>query len=122
MALRFCPACAGEVDSVDGFCRLGHSVKLSAPVQSLADFRAEEKDSRVAPANAAASQGPPPPPEEAEPVVGEGRFGRLWRAQGGGGVLDNSDPITAFAPYPRMDWGPDRLHGFRRRLTRGSEA
>ena len=121
MALRFCPTCAGDVDSTDGFCRLGHSVRLLAPVQSLAEFRAEEDGSRAAPSSST-SEGPPPPPHSDAPVEGEGRFGRLWRAQGGGTALDNSDPITAFAPYPRMDWGPDRFYGFRRLMTRRTEA
>lgn len=128
MALRFCPTCAGEVDSIDGFCMLGHSVKLSAPVQSLTQFRAEEKTGS-APAvtqfGAEEKSGsvpvatlPPPPPGSEAPLDGFGRFGRLWRAEQSGPAFNASDPITAFAPQPRMDWGPDRFEGLRRRMGR----
>ncbi|MFN2524697.1 MAG: hypothetical protein ABR505_00295, partial [Actinomycetota bacterium] len=40
---------------------------------------------------------------------------RLWRAlQDNGAGPQSDDPISAFAPPPRMDWGPSRLKFSRR--------
>ncbi len=111
MTLRYCPHCAAEVATTDGFCRLGHSVKLLAPVASLDAFSAElgSNDGTTPTAGA----GPPPPPERLG-MAPLGRFGALWEA----GDLDRpgTDPIASFAPYPRMDWGPRRP--WRRSLSR----
>ncbi len=112
MTLRYCPRCAAEVATADGFCRLGHSVKLLAPVASLGVFSDElgnpSKDTQ------AGGGGPPPPPPERLGIAPLGRFGALWEA----GDLDRpgTDPIASFAPYPRMDWGPRRP--WRRSLSR----
>jgi hypothetical protein len=49
-------------------------------------------------------QTPPPPPPKAPKT----KFEALWEGMEGGKPLDQSDPINAFAPPPRMDWGPQR--------------
>jgi hypothetical protein len=49
-------------------------------------------------------QGPPPPP----PRVPASRFEMVWHKLEEEEPASNSDPITAFAPPPRMDWGPSR--------------
>ena len=101
MTLRYCPHCAAEVATVDGFCRLGHSVKLLAPVASLSVF--SDESGNPAEDTRAGGTGPPPPPERLG-MAPLGRFGALWEK----GDLDRAgtDPIAQFAPYPRMDWGP----------------
>ncbi len=45
---------------------------------------------------------PPPPP------VGTHRRRTVWEALASEEPGDASDPIAAFAPAARMDWGPDR--------------
>ncbi|MDQ3765765.1 MAG: hypothetical protein M3346_00220 [Actinomycetota bacterium] len=102
MTLRYCPRCSAEVATADGFCRLGHSVKLVAPVASPGTFG--DQSGQIDGATAVSSTSPPPPPPERLGVAPLGRFGALWE-EGNGDRL-GTDPIASFAPYPRMDWGP----------------
>ncbi len=113
MTLRHCPRCSAEVDTTDGFCRLGHSVKLVAPVVSLDAFRDELGHIEETP-GAPRTAPPPPPPPERTGVAPLGRIGALW--QEGETEHSGADPIASFAPYPRMDWGPRRP--WRRSLSR----
>lgn len=57
-------------------------------------------------AEPASAQAPPPPPGRLD-VAG------MWAKANAPG---NDDPINAFAPAPRADWGPDAKKGIRRRL------
>ena len=50
---------------------------------------------------------PPPPPSGKLDVAG------MWAKANEAG---NDDPINAFAPAPRLDWGPDAKKGLRRRI------
>ena len=50
---------------------------------------------------------PPPPPSGKLDVAG------MWAKANEPG---NDDPINAFAPAPRLDWGPDAKKGLRRRI------
>ncbi|MBA2274902.1 MAG: hypothetical protein H0W21_13545 [Actinobacteria bacterium] len=102
MSLRYCPRCSAEVATTDGFCRLGHSVKLLAPVASTGTFRDEL--GHIDEATEVAGAGPPPPPPGRLGVAPLGRFGALWET--GDREPPGADPIALFAPYPRMDWGP----------------
>ncbi len=117
MSLRHCPRCRTDVEDVGGFCLLGHPLRLTAPVDSLASLRAEVdkafEDVEVkvaevltgrpvappAPGSGTPAVPPPPPPRsyaaEFEPSTG-------------------SDPIVDFAPAPQMDWGPERARLLRR--------
>ena len=52
---------------------------------------------------------PPPPP----PKTG----GVIWQLLEAGAELRAQDPIAAFAPAPRMDWGPSRIGFLRDRLS-----
>ena len=156
--IRFCPRCGTDVEEVDGFCLLGHSLRLRAPRESLRDLRAEvdrafeearQKVSAVlgppvpAPAPAVPPRVPPPPPGPARRTPPRGSAARLTAdaaTRGGAGSArlppaapaapppppprddgtrriepargreneGGSDPIAAFAPPPRMDWGPER--------------
>lgn len=55
---------------------------------------------------------PPPKPQEAAPEIRPvGSPHSLWdnftdQLEEGDAVLSSSDPIAAFSPAPRMDWGP----------------
>lgn len=55
----------------------------------------------------AAAAVPPPPPSGKLDVAG------MWAKANEPG---NDDPINAFAPAPRLDWGPDAKKGLRRRI------
>jgi hypothetical protein len=57
----------------------------------------------------------PPPPPARRP---QSNFEALWEGMEGGKPLDQSDPINAFAPPPRMDWGPQRSERKGRGLRR----
>jgi hypothetical protein len=109
MPLRYCRSCAGDVEDVGGYCLLGHPIKLSAPVPSGAEMRAEVTralgevslvlDGEPATeAEDAPEEAAPPPPPEIKPRVWELLTGEAPPA---------SDPITAFAPPAHMDWGPE---------------
>ncbi|MDQ3783776.1 MAG: hypothetical protein M3360_02690 [Actinomycetota bacterium] len=102
MTLRYCSRCSAEVATADGFCRLGHSVKLVPPVPSTGALRDKSGHSDEK-ATTVSSTGPPPPPERLD-VTPLGRFGALWDE--GDTDRPGADPIASFAPYPRMDWGP----------------
>ena len=121
MTTRYCPRCNAEVEDTGGFCLLGHPLKLHAPVDSLAALRAEV-DRAFAPApdpvGAAVARGrvpeekraavaPPPPPPESRPQspLRHNPFDDLSLPAD----VDGSDPINAFSPAPRMDWGPSRI-------------
>ena len=104
MSVRYCERCGSDVEDVGGFCLLGHALRVDPPIPSVAAIR-EEVDRAFDEARAeVASSGdsgdshePPPPPESARSV---------WAAlRDDGGA---ADPMAAFAPAPRMDWGPER--------------
>ena len=126
MTVRFCATCHTEVEEREGFCLLGHPLRLDAPVASLKELRAEVdrafEDAReqiatvvavespgqeplfgaaVVPSNPTA--GPPPPPPASSGVT---RFEAVWKALEDASPT-GKDPIEAFAPAPRMDWGPE---------------
>jgi hypothetical protein len=120
---RFCPSCHTEVEARDGFCLLGHPLRLEAPTSSISELRAEVdkafEDARAEIATVlitevpgmpvqvgavtqppVAPAAPPPPPPPAS------RFESVWQEQEAAQTETSSDPIIAFAPPPRMDWGP----------------
>ena len=177
--LRFCPTCGTDVEDVGGFCRLGHSLRVSAPTADLSTLKAEvdaafeEAKLEVAAALGRLAPGAPvpyipdvvrvePQPSPAPaPVNGNGHSNGTGHTNGTGArpvataaqmltevnrsipatkavepvtreltpppppeapkplytpapVVGANDPITAFAPPPHMDWGPQRSR-FRRR-------
>ncbi|MFN2488334.1 MAG: hypothetical protein ABR529_01035 [Actinomycetota bacterium] len=119
MSLRFCERCEGEVEDVGGYCLLGHPLRLEPLIPSLAHIRAEvdrafdevrleapDDDIEVLqpeepPAPAFAVPPPPPPP-------GLARRQTVWQSLDEDPSGAAGDPISAFAPPPRMDWGPER--------------
>ena len=127
MSVRYCKACAGDVEEVDGYCLLGHPLKLAPPIPSVAEMRDEvsralgearielgEPDGQAPSESARGGDGdalsdrweapdaawaPPPPVVDPRHTV--------WGPLADGPSVDG-DPITAFAPASRMDWGPER--------------
>lgn len=138
MTNRYCPKCASEVEDTGGYCLLGHRLGLSAPSASLRELRAEVdrafEDARVSvtsavgPAShpvAATSTAPPPPPPRppraqtqtsAEPEPRPAQPS-VWHGLSSERTPGH-DPIVAFAPAPRMDWGPERKTLLRRLRAR----
>jgi hypothetical protein len=133
MSFRYCKVCAAEVEDVEGYCLLGHPLKLDPAIPSVAEMRDEvsralgeaRRDFGAAPSEAEAGAvttadraslediadvaemtlSPPPPVEDVRRTV----WGPLAEE-----LLTEGDPITAFAPASRMDWGPERA-GFKAR-------
>ena len=139
MSARFCTACDADVEVAEGHCLLGHSVRQAASTSPLDDLRSEvdkaydEASFRVAsviveegetPKGAVASRsadpGPPPPPPP-PPRPYRPSYDEMWAAYGDDAEVGN-DPIAAFAPPPRMDWGPKRNLPFRRGAHAGTNA
>jgi hypothetical protein len=114
MTERYCPTCAAEVQDAGGFCMLGHRLR---PAASVGDFgRAFEVvgaeagprstgplTPRPTPPPPSGSPAPPPPPPP--PPTKDAHT--VWDDLGTQALVPN-DPIAAFAPPPRMDWGPSR--------------
>jgi hypothetical protein len=132
MSERYCPKCSAEVEDLGGFCALGHSLMLTpiTEISELGDLRAEvdkafaEAELQVASVLASVTGKPPPPPPT--PAVEEDifieydeeareRYDTFWKTLENDPEPSRSDPITAFAPAPRMDWGPDRSDKKRRK-------
>jgi hypothetical protein len=140
MSDRFCPQCNAEVEDAGGFCLLGHSLRSVAPVASLKDLRAEVdrafEDARVQVAHALGDPPPPPPittrsgldlmeaeaPTRAEaPTHTEAPTRTHAPTSTVYAAIDQTpskgpDPISEFAPAPRMDWGPERRQGLLKRF------
>lgn len=123
MTFRFCPRCANEVEDVGGFCLLGHPLKLDPLIPSVAEIR-DVVDRAVDEAHTSSSSSPressstgaPPPPPAAT------LYDRhtVWESLETDADLPG-DPIEAFAPPPRMDWGPDARPGLIARSRRRRE-
>lgn len=147
MTERFCPTCNAEVVDAGGFCLLGHPLRLAHETASLSELRSEQENASLSELRAevddafdkarsevaellaataaigpapvagpALTNGtppprvapPPPPPPRSVPQT------PTTPAQPNG-----SDPISAFSPPPRMDWGPTERHSrFKRRHPR----
>jgi hypothetical protein len=129
MSERYCPKCRTDVEDVGGFCLLGHSLKLASVTDSMGDLRAEvdrvfdevreQVQARIATVTgeiqAVSAPPPPPPPATEAPVVIEvveeatqTDLDPLWANFDEDLSPDGPDPISAFAPSPRMDWGPEK--------------
>ena len=115
MSSFFCPRCSSTVENKDGYCLLGHPLFTSSGVAEaspLADLRREVDDAfedsflglelSLEPVGATSTTESEPPPSRPS------RY------------LPPEDPISAFAPPPRMDWGPahTRLGRLLRRAPR----
>lgn len=131
MTERYCPKCATDVEDVGGFCLLGHDLRLRPITESMDDIRAEvdrafeEAKVQVAAVTGEipliAADGPPPPPPLPDDLEEQtkSRMVEAWQDfEDEPGTPSPSDPITAFAPNTRMDWGPGDTKLKRRRFRR----
>jgi hypothetical protein len=140
MAERHCPSCGTDVEDAGGFCFLVHPLRLQSmtEAETLDDLRAEVnrafEDVKVQVEEALGEidiNVPPPPPgprsrvvpatdarELDQPGTPIRTYDDLWKAFEDEAAR-GEDPITAFAPPPRMDWGPERSK-LRRRGMNGA--
>lgn len=132
MTERYCPKCATDVEDVGGFCLLGHDLRLRPITESMDDIRAEvdrafeEAKIQVAAVTGEiplvkAEDGPPPPPPLPDDLEEQtkARMVEAWQHfEDEPGLPPASDPITAFAPDTRMDWGPGETKLKKRRFRR----
>lgn len=139
MSVRFCTACDADVEVAEGYCLLGHLVRRSPSTSPLDELRSEidktyeEAAFRVASVIVEEGETPrgavttrnegsaPPPPPPPPPRPHRPSYEEMWAAYGDDSEVGN-DPIAAFAPPPRMDWGPKRNLSFRRGAHAGSNA
>jgi len=121
MMNRYCTRCAADVGDTDGFCLLGHPLTLQASSAPLANLRAEVDsafaDARVQAAWRASAPGVDPGPSVSAQRAATRKLAPPAIAAASGGrpppppppaLHAPADPIAAFAPPPRMDWGPER--------------
>jgi hypothetical protein len=110
MAIRYCPKCQANVQETGGFCLLGHRVALDPLSAPLDELRAESAKGEAAKPDAANPEQEPVSnvtPARRRPVVVERRRPVPDKSSEEPEHAEN-DPITEFAPPPRMDWGPRR--------------
>ncbi|MGH2776768.1 MAG: hypothetical protein ACRDJT_15265 [Actinomycetota bacterium] len=91
MTFSYCHICKAEVVDFGGTCKQGHAF---APSPNRATPPPPPPRQAVQ-----APPPPPPPPVRSEPTT-------VWKVLEQGGFQSN-DPIAAFAPAPRMNWGPE---------------
>ena len=91
---------------------------MAAPVAPPA-APAPQAPAAHAPMTQVSKRTAPPPPPPQRPKTG---LEDLWGNMEGGKPLDRQDPINAFAPPPRMDWGPERASRKGRGLRRLRQA
>ena len=146
-----CPTCATEVEATAGECRRGHRLPVRSvdELRAEVDLAFERAMAEVAALTGEAVPGPrlapagapPPPPSaparlapdldrpdvsaQAVPDMTPPPRGSVWSELSADAAGDDAfDPIAAFAPSPRMDWGPARpsLANVRNLFHRPSEA
>ena len=122
--VRFCTRCRADVEDVGGFCLLGHRFPVTAADDPLADLRAEVDQAfqkvqaevataldpvRTSTADLFRSDLPGPEPIAEDEMLEEMQVTSkaLWAPLEEDAPVSRNDPIVAFAPSPRMDWGPE---------------
>lgn len=124
MTSRFCRICDSEVQDAGGYCLLGHPLAVPSGISSLDELRAEidrtfeEARLQVAAIGEAPPVAdppvpirplnPPPAPPAPPPAAPTGPWAALSQEIELSAAVGAEDPISAFAPAPRMDWGPER--------------
>ena len=126
MTLRFCSRCRADVDDVGGYCLLGHPfpVETSDPIADLraqVDKAFEKVQLEVSDVFEIVPE-PEPAPDEAStmPIFEELRRDheialemratskKVYDELTFDEPVSRNDPIVAFSPSPRADWGPER--------------
>lgn len=138
MDLRYCPRCRADVEDAGGFCLLGHRLPVSPVADPMADLRAEvdEAFSKVRfqvesafQSDVAALTDPAAVPVPARSSLYEELSGddqevaqemrattrKVYEELALDAPVSQTDPITAFSPSPRADWGPEKGNGRRSR-------
>ncbi len=122
--VRFCTRCRAEVEDVGGFCLLGHRFPVTPADDPLADLRAEVDQAfqkvqvevataldpaRISTADLLRADLSSPEPKDEDEMLEEMQVTSkaLWAPLGEDAPVLRNDPIVAFAPSPRMDWGPE---------------
>ena len=131
MELRFCPRCRADVEDAGGFCLLGHRFPVSQ-ADPIADLRAQVDDAfsrvQLEVATVFETETAPEAPAPATSLYEElaeddGEVAQEMRATSRkvyeelafDAPVSRTDPIIAFSPSPRADWGPEKGHGRRSR-------
>ena len=133
MDLRFCPRCRADVEDAGGFCLLGHRLPTTT-TDPIADLRVEvnkafekvqvEVTQKVADDKVSEPvENPTDIPvwqqlrgddrEMAEEMRATSR--KVYEELSLDEEVSRTDPIIAFSPSPRADWGPEKGHGKRSR-------
>ncbi len=135
MQLRFCPRCRADVEDVGGFCLLGHRLPEAVVSDPVDDLRVEvdlalskvERDVAAAldaqDGSSASAEVPAEVPvwqqlkdddeEVAEDMRATSR--KIYDELSDNEPVSRTDPIIAFSPSPRAEWGPERGNGRRPR-------
>lgn len=138
MDLRYCPRCRADVEDAGGFCLLGHRFAVTEGVDPMADLRAEvdEAFSKVRiqvetafESDVASLTDPASIPvlapsslyeelksddhEVAQEMRATTR--KVYEELAVDAPVSRTDPIIAFSPSPRADWGPEKGNGRRSR-------
>jgi len=134
VSLRLCPKCRADVEDAGGFCLLGHRLP-EAESDPTTDLRVEvelafgrvKEDVAAVLEPVAVQQEPGDGPAEAtvwqqlkeddEEVADDTRATsrKIYEELSDDGPISGTDPIIAFSPSPRAEWGPDRGNGRRPR-------
>ena len=128
MELRFCPRCRADVEDAGGYCLLGHPFPEDR-VDAIADLRAEvndaftklqkivETDHEVLEAVEADLAGDLDLEDEAQVTAAmKATSLRVYEELAGDDdePISRNDPIVAFSPSPRAEWGPEKGRRSRR--------
>ena len=129
MRLRFCTRCRADVEDVGGFCLLGHRFP-EATGDPITDLRVEvdlafAKVQREVAAVLEPEDAPSPTEvpvwqqlrEDDHQVAEEIRVTsrKIYDELSDDDPISRTDPIIAFSPSPRAEWGPEKGHGRRSR-------
>ena len=133
MDLRFCPRCRADVEDAGGFCLLGHRLPTTT-ADPIADLRVEvnkafEKVQVEVTSKSAAAETRTAPDDSADvpnwqqlrgddkEIAEEMRATsrKVYEELSLDEEVSRTDPIFAFSPSPRADWGPEKGHGKRSR-------
>jgi hypothetical protein len=122
-SLCWCPRCGANVVDVDGYCMLGHRLVGDSPDPTEV---APEDPMRISPGTSSAQE-PGAQKKPRGPSRALSRGERVTASPGAGShdelapvwtqleditEAQHDDPIFAFAPAPRIDWGPEGRAGY----------
>ena len=116
--LRFCPRCRADVEDAGGYCLLGHPFPEDR-VDAIADLRAEVDDA-LSTVRSVVDAGEALKAAEAElsgDLEDEAQVAAAMKATSlkvyeelanDDEPISRNDPIVAFSPSPRAEWGPEK--------------